>query len=153
MNIGTNKKRRYRSLCDPLPKASTKGILPSVARGYLVSLGIGTGLTLLFSAVLYSLADPTRFLTPVASCVLYISALLGGFLSAKFNRGSALLCGALYAAFMLLTMTFISLFFGFGHSADYPLTTAIAFRAIAVAIAVIGAMIGSHQKTKKRRKK
>lgn len=153
MNIGTNKKRRHKTLCDSLPKTSAKGILPSVVRGYLISLVIGTGMALLCSAMLYSLSDPTRFVTPVAFCVLYISALLGGFLSAKFNRGSALLCGALYAVFMLGTMTLVSLFFGGGHSADYPLTSAVGFRAIAVAIAIVGAMISTHKKPKKRKKR
>ena len=153
MNIGSNKKRTRKTLCDSLPKTSTRGILPCVARGYLVSLGIGTGMTLLCSAMLYSLPDPSRFITPAAFCVLYVCALLGGFLSAKFNRGSALLCGALYAVFMLATMTLVSLLFGGSHSADYKLTSAVGFRAIAAAIAIVGAMIGSHQKPKKRRKK
>jgi putative membrane protein (TIGR04086 family) len=153
MNIGTNKKRRYKTLSDSFPKTSAKGILPSVVRAYLISIGIGTGMTLVCSAMLYSLSDPTRFITPTAFCILYISALLGGFLSAKFNRGSALLCGALYTIFMLGTMTLVSLLFGGDHSADHSLASAVGFRAIAMAMAIVGAMIGSHQKPKKRKKK
>jgi hypothetical protein len=79
--------------------------------------------------------------------------LLGGFFSAKFNRGSALLCGALYAAFMLGTMTLVSLLFGNDLSSDYPLASAIGLRAIALVLAIVGAMVGSHQKPKKRKKK
>ena len=153
MNIGTNKKRRYKTLSDSLPKTAQRGILHAVARGYLVSLLIGLGMTLLCSAVLYSLSDPTRFITPAAFCVLYISALLGGFLSAKYNHSSALLCGSLYAMLMIGSMTLVSLLFGGDHSADYQMTLAIGLRAIAVLLAIVGAMIGTHQKPRKRKKK
>ena len=153
MNMGNTKKPRTRSLTDSIPKSSSGGILRSTLKGYLFSLIIGAVMTLVLSALVYSLSDPNRYIAPVAFCILYISALFGGYLSAKFNRGSALLCGALYSAMMLLSMLTASLFFGGSYSADYSLPLAIGLRGIAAALAVIGAMISTHKQPKKRKRK
>ena len=153
MNIGNTKKRKTKTLTDSIPRSKSSGILHSTLRGYLFSLVIGAALTLLLSAVIYSLSDPNRFVTPVSFCILYISALLGGYLSAKFNRGSALLCGALYSVMMLVTMLIVSLFFVNSYSADHALPLAIGLRGIAAALAIAGAMIAAHKSPKKRKRK
>lgn len=153
MNIGNTKKHRTKHFSESLPKTKSGGIIRSTLRGYLFSLAIGTVMTILLSAVVYSLSDPNRYITPVAFCILYISALLGGFFSARFNRGSALLCGGLYALMMLATMFLISLLFSNNFSSDLSLLPAIGLRGIAAALSIVGAMVGTHQPSKKRKRK
>ena len=153
MNVGNTKKRKTKNFTDAIPKAKDGSILASVLKGYLFSLLIGVGITLLFSAVIYSLSDPCRYITPVSFCILYISAFLGGFLSASIHRGSALLCGALYAAFMLGTMLIVSLLFNGSYATDHSLPLAVGLRGIAAALAIVGAMIATHKRPKKRKRK
>lgn len=154
MNIGKAKKGHSKSSALSLPdNTKPHGILRNTLRGYWISLAIGSVLTLILSAVVYSLADPNRYITPVAFCILYISALLGGFLSAKFNGGSALLCGGLYAVMMLVTMFLVSLFFDGSYSADRSLPLAVGLRGVAAGLSIAGAMIGAHKpRTAKKRK-
>lgn len=153
MNVGNSKKRKHKTFTDSIPRTRPLGIFHATLKGYLFSLGIGAILTLSLSFLVYSLSDPARYVTPVAFCILYISALLGGFLSAKFNHGSALLCGLLYSAMMLITMLAVSLFFNKSFSADHPLSLAIGLRGVAVLLAITGAMIGTHKRKQKRRRK
>lgn len=149
----TTQKRRTKTLGSSLPKVKAGGILPSTLRGYLVSLAIGAAMTLVLSFAVYSLADPNRYLLPVSFCILYISSLLGGFFSAKFNRGSALLCGLLNAAMLLVTMLLVSLFFGEAYSADRSLGLSIGLRGITVLLSVLGAMVATHKSSPKKRKR
>ena len=149
----TTQKRRTKPFGSSLPKAKTGGILHSTLRGYLVSLAIGVAMTLIFSAVVYSLADPNRYITPVSFCILYISSLLGGFFSAKFNRGSALLCGLLYAAMLVASMLFVSFLLNGNYSADRSLGLSVGLRGIAAMLSVLGAMIATHKSPPQKRKR
>ena len=149
----TTQKRRTTTFGSSLPKAKSGGILHSTLHGYLLSLAIGAAMTVLLSALVYSLDDPNRYLAPVAFCILYVVALFGGFLSAKFNRGSALLCGLLNAALLLLTMLAASLLFDGRYSADRSVGLSVGLRGLAALISVVGAMIGTHKKEIKRKRK
>ena len=149
----TTQKRRTKTFGSSLPKAKAGGIFPSTLRGYLVSLAILAAMTLVFSFVVYSLADPNRYILPVSFCILYISSLLGGFFSAKFNRGSALLCGLLNGAMLLATIFLVSLCFGGVHSADRSLGLSVGLRGIALLLSVLGAMIATHKRPPKKRKR
>ena len=149
----TTQKRRTKPFGFSLPKAKTGGILQSTLRGYLTSLAIGVAMTLIFSAAIYSLADPNRYILPVSFCTLYISSLLGGFFSAKFNQGSALLCGLLYAAMLLVSMLLVSLLLNGNYSADRPLGLSVGLRGISLMLSVLGAMIATHKSPQKKRKR
>ncbi len=149
----TTKKRRTKTFGSSLPKTKTSGIFRSTLRGYLFSLAIGAVMTLVLSVAVYSLADPGRYITPVSFCILYISSLFGGFLSVKFNRGSALLCGLLSAAMWLVTMLLLSLFFSGAYSADRSLGLSVGLRGVLALLSVLGAMIGTYKGTQKKRKR
>lgn len=149
----TTQKRRTKTFGSSLPKAKTGGILPSTLRGYLISLAIGTAMTLAFSFIVYSLADPNRYILPVSFCILYISSLLGGFFAAKINRGSALLCGLLNGAMLLVTMFLLSLGFSGTYSADRSLGLSVGLRGVAALLSVLGAMIATHKRPQKKRKR
>ena len=149
----TTQKRRTTTFGSSLPSVGSSGIFRSTLRGYALSLVIGGALTLVLSALVYSLADPNRYLTPVAFCILYISALFGGFLSARFNRGSALLCGLLNAALLLVTMLAVSLLFDGSYSADHSPGLSVGLRGVAALLSVLGAGIGAHKKQTKRKRK
>ena len=83
----------------------------------------------------------------------YLKELLGGFFSAKFNRGSALLCGLLNGAMLLATIFLVSLCFGGVHSADRSLGLSVGLRGIALLLSVLGAMIATHKRPPKKRKR
>lgn len=150
MNIGNKKKSG--SFLGNLKSTRPLGIFMSSLYGLLISLGIGLALTLLVSAILYSLDDPGRYVTPTAIIVLYVSALMGGFITAKLCGGSALLCGGLYSLMMLVLMFVVSLLFGDTYSSEYSLPLAVGLRGIALALALFGAVTGAKQPTKKRKR-
>ncbi len=129
--------------------SSLKKTMKNTALSFLLMTGLSILATVLIAAAFYTTADPNRFISPAAISVLFASSLLGGFLSAKKNKGSALLCGLIYAG-MLLALTFAtSLFFDTTLSAEYSIPTSIGLRGIAVALSVLGAFIGIGQKKKK----
>ena len=121
---------------------SPKGIFPCSAVGAAIAVLTAILLTFAVSAILYSTADPTRFIAPAALSVLYISALAGGFAAARFNRGSALLCGLLVGVMMLAFAFTVSLPISKNLSSDYGVLSAIGLRAAVIACALIGAFIG-----------
>ena len=149
----TTPKRRTKPFGSSLPKTKPSSIFRSTLRGYLYSLGIGAVMTLILSFLVYSLADPNRYILPVSFCILYISALFGGFLSAKINRGSALLCGLLNGVMLIVTMLLISFLLSGTYSADYTPGLAVGLRGIAILLSVLGAMIGTHKTSKKPKRK
>ena len=149
----TTSKRRTKTSGSSLPNPKNDGILRSTLRGFLVSLAIGAALTLILSVVVYSLADPNRYITPVSFCILYVTSLFGGFFSSRFNRGSALLCGLLNAAMLLAAMLVVSLLFSGKYSADHSPALAVGLRGVAALLSVLGAMIGTHKPPKKRKRK
>jgi putative membrane protein (TIGR04086 family) len=131
-----------------------KGFLPCSLIGALIAIAISAVLAIVFSYILYKTADPTRYLTPVALSVLYVSALLGGFIAVRFNSGSALLCG-LVTGVLLIAITFIfSLLVKQSLSSDHSAMDAIALRATIPVCSIIGAFIGNSKPSsdKKRRK-
>ena len=131
-----------------------KGFLSCSLIGAVIAIAISALLAVVLSYVLYKTDDPTRYLTPVALSVLYISALMGGFRAVRFNKGSALLCG-LITGVLLLAVTFIfSLPIKQSLSSDHSILNAVALRAAVVVCSIIGAFIGISKPNpdKKRRK-
>jgi putative membrane protein (TIGR04086 family) len=72
-----------------------KSFFVSVFLGTLISLAIGIALLLIACFTGLSMEDPDR-LIPIFSLIsLFITALLGGYLSARAHRENGLFCGAL----------------------------------------------------------
>ncbi len=129
---------------------SLKKTIKNTAWSFLIITGLSILATVLIAAAFYATADPNRFISPAAISILFISSLLGGFVSSKKNKGSALLCGLIYAGMLLVLILTVSLFFNTNLSAEYSLPTSFGLRGIAAALSVLGAFIGIGQKKRKR---
>lgn len=144
--LSTNGHARF---SERIPASVPRNIFKSTAQSFLIVLVLLLASAVLVAALIYSLADPNRYIAPASMSLLYIFSLLGGFLSAKRHGGSALLCGLLFAAMMLATMMLTSLFFPLSLSADRSLAFEIGLRGIAIALSIAGAMIGTKPKKRK----
>ena len=131
-----------------------KGFFRCSLLGAAIAMALGTVLAVVVAFALYQAADPTRYITPAALSVLYISSLLGGFAATRLNLGSALLCGLTTGALLLAVSFIISLAISPSMSSEYNIINAIALRAAVLVCSIIGAFIGVSKKKhdKKRRK-
>ena len=131
-----------------------KGFLSCSLVGAVIAIGISAILAIVFSYILYKTPDPTSYLTPIALSVLYISALLGGFISVRLNRGSALLCGLVTGVLLLAVAFILSLPINPSLSADHSIMEAVSLRVVVIICSITGAFIGISKPSpdKKRRK-
>ena len=154
MTSKTSKKQgrvqRRPGLTGAIKSAAPRGILPSSLRGLAAALICCAALMFVASAIVYSTADPNRYVTPASLTVLYISCFCGGLVAAKCNRGAALVCGTLVSV-MLLTLLFVASFLlDPSLSAEHSLPLAIGLRGIAIALSILGALVGGGEKKKKK---
>ncbi len=139
---------------DGISSHMPKGFFRCSLMGTVIAMAIGVLLAIIVAFVIYQTADPTRYITPAALSVLYISSLFGGFAAARFNRGSALLCGLTTGALLLAATFIFSLPISENMSSDYNVINAVALRAAVLVCSIIGAFIGvSKKKPDKKRKK
>ena len=138
---------------EKIPASTPRNIFKSVAQSFLIVTIALFISALLVSAVLYTLADPNRYIRPASMSLIYIASLLGGFVSVKRYKGSPLLCGLLFAAMILVAAFIVSLVFPNALSADRPLPLEIGLRGITAALSVAGALIGSSQRKRTSHKK
>ena len=129
-----------------------RGLIPCSALGALIAVCCAVFLAFATSAIIYRTPDPACYTTPSAFTALYVSALIGGFAAARFNKCSALLCGLLVGVTILVLTFAVSLPIPNELSADYGIIEGIALRAAVIACSVIGAFIGVTHKTNKKRK-
>ena len=132
---------------DGIKSFTPKGLLPCSAVGAAIAVLCALLLTFAVSAILYSTSDPSRLITPAAFSVLYISALAGGFAAARFNRGSALLCGLLVGAMLVVFGFTVSLPISRSLSSDYGIPVEIGLRVAVIVCSLIGAFIGVTKNT------
>jgi len=152
MKSKTQKRTDRTGLTGSIRSSAPRGILSSSLRGLAASLIFGILLLIATSAIVYATDDPTRFVLPTALTVLYISSFLGGLVSARSNRGSALLCGGLTSLMLLSLLFAASLCVSPALSADFGLPMSFGLRGIAMAASLVGAFLGVGEKKSKKRK-
>ena len=81
--------------------------------------------------------------------VIYISALIGGFVSVRQNKKDALLCGIVSGAMLALCFFVISLFFADGSS-SYSFLIELILRGAMLLMSVFGAFAGLNRGNKRR---
>ena len=128
--------------------ASNKNIFACVVKGTLWGIAFGAVSLLISAAVGLSLPDPEKYSAPLALAVLFISAFVGAFVSAKKFGESGLRAGLFSGVLFLLVLALAAL--GFGPSIK-PLMFAICAAVILVTSAFAGISGASH-KPRKRRK-
>ena len=121
-------------------------------KGVLVSILSGAVLLLLFGWICFSRADPSALTGILGRAALYISAFLGGFFAARFNREAGLLSGLLTGGIFMLFVIMLSLFLR-GGSEPIGFMTWIMFLLVALLGGVGGYLGTPNGKKRKRRKK
>lgn len=112
-----------------------------VLRAFLISVGIGAGLILLFSIVAYFLPDPNPMIRPLAYTAVGLTALLGGTVAGRLHRGAPAVCGLINGILLLALMLLLSLFFRSLASGYSAWISALLHAAIPL-LSFVGALIG-----------
>ncbi len=97
----------------------------------------------------YGSADPTALLRPMAYAIVLSASLVLGFSAARMRGRQGLLCGGLAALLMLLLLT-VGLLATMGEGGFSP-ERILPLYLIAAAMAVLGGVLGSLRREKRRR--
>lgn len=125
-----------------------KRVLPALP------ITVAVGLLLLFvtAALLLLTKDPGRYYTPIALAVLYLTALVGGFIATRLaRRRLPLLCGITEGAFLLIFCTVTGLFMPEAWHGGISGGIAALTRLLLLPVAVLGALVGAREKNRRYR--
>ena len=134
--------------------AESPALLPALARGLLASILSGLLLCLAASLAAYFTPDPASLARPLGLAASFLTALTGGYCTAKIHRREALLCGLLTGGAMLCVMLLLSLALSSlssGHSVGLSVGLHLAFPLLST----VGAFLGIRKKptaSKRRRR-
>ena len=145
--------RQKSRLTDGIRSPVSLGLLPSCLRGLAAALICCTALLLIASGIVYSLDDPNRYVIPASLTVLYLSCFFGGFVSTRYNRGGALVCGLLVSVTLLILLLAASLLLPPSLSAEHKLPLSLGLRGLAIAFSIAGSLMSTGQKKKRSGKK
>ena len=151
-------KKRYRTVghaheVERIKSYFPKKLFPSVGMGVLISIISIAALSLLMALIIYKTADPASYVTPAAYTVLYISALMAGFSATKLNRRSPLLCGLLTGGALIAISFIMGFVLNDSLSSGYSLIHGLLLKCAILVCSILGAFIGSTQKTRKNKKR
>ena len=123
--------------------------LKSSLFGSAIGIVCAFALMMIGAFVCYSSPDPHKLTGAVSLAALYLSSLVSGFTAVRRNRSSALLCGGLSGAFLMLFFIICSLFFDLESAFDFPIS--ILLRVCIIATAALGGYAGLKRNTNKRK--
>ncbi|MBQ7319727.1 MAG: YrzE family protein [Clostridia bacterium] len=125
--------------------SSWSELLPRLGRGLGLSAAVslvGGGILLLAAAaILIALEDPGAGIIGAGAAVLLLTALIGGFVTAREAASRTLLCGVCSAGVLLL-LTWMASFCIADEAATLSTGIALALRAAVVLFSVLGASLG-----------
>ena len=127
-----------------------KSFLSSVVLGTWSALAIGLFLLTAVCFLGLSMKDPGKYTPMLALAVLFLSALIGGYLAARSHQKSGLACGALAGIFMVGTLVLAAFAFGLRIHISLFVICAPALTIISAISGVVG--VGAQPKPKRKRK-
>ena len=140
-----SRSRRSSASLPPSQSASWAELLPRLLRGLAlsgaISLVLGVLLPIVAAAMLMPLEDPAVAIAPTSAAVLLLTALVGGFVTARKAGAKALLCGVCSAGVWLL-LTWGGSFCLSSIAAPFHGGTALGMSAATVLLSVLGASLG-----------
>jgi len=125
--------------------STSSATLPRTAKS--VFLGSGIALISVFILIIilsaFSLVfnDPNKMIVPFALTAILVSSFIGGFISSKLNSSSALICGLLCGAILLVFYLFGSFIFK-SQASSATMLHILGFRICVPIMSVIGAYLG-----------
>ena len=147
----TERKKKKRSL------GYEGGGMLTIFKSSFVGLGIslGVGLVLWFAAaiVAYSCNDPDGILSALAFCAVYITSLVGGFVSSKVKGEGGLICGVLNGVMLVFVLLLVSVIFDESYSSGYRAIWAFLLRGAVVLMSALGGLIGAYKRPKRRQRR
>ena len=122
---------------------------------------IGTGggllsaliLALIGAIVCISSADPHSLMIPISLIALYLSAMIGGWITVRLHKKAPLPCGTLCGAMMLFLLVLLSLFFDKKEGGGFSLGISLLLRALVPFFSILGARLGWKRSSRGRRAK
>lgn len=155
-NAKKSKKRKKASAAKAHQKEGEKGLaslLQSSLFGSLIGLVTAFVLLLGGTAIAMRASDPDAMISPLSLFALYASAFFGGFFALRKNRSSALVCGSLSGAFLLLFFLVLSFFLRANSETHFPSLVAWLLRIAMLPISAAGGFLGMSQKAKRHKKR
>lgn len=126
------------------------GFLKNSVKGFLAAIFSSGILLLLFGWICYTREDPSALAGILGRVALYISAFLGGFLAARFNREKGLLSGLATGGAFMLFVALLSMILR-GENEPVKFMTWIMFLLILL-VGTVGGYLGVPSGKKKKRK-
>ena len=143
------KKRKHSSI----PKDSFAYLIRSSALGLAASMICAAISLLIGAAICYFAPDPNKYIIPVGIIAIYLSAMVGGFVSRRLQGGDTLLSGGICGALLMLAFLFFTLFFEKEDGDIFSTGVSLILRATVIAASILGAFIGSRQRKAPRRRR
>ena len=116
-------------------------------KGSAITLGIGFVMTVITALIAYFSADPNTLIQPLAWGASAITALMGGFVTARIHRHSALICGLFSGGIMTCVMILASLFLK-SYATGYSTLISTLLHTAFILLSIIGAFLGLKQPKK-----
>ena len=110
-------------------------------KSLLLTLGIGIASTLICSLGAYFYPDPNRLTLPLGLAASGLTAFLGGMITSRIHRHSALLCGLLSGSLFNALMMLLSLCFA-SEAQGYTALISALLHAGFLLLSVAGAYLG-----------
>ncbi len=142
---------RKGALTDAIRSTAPRGVLPSCLLGLAAAVLCAVLLLLISSAIVYSTADPDRYVIPAGLSVLYICCFAGGLAASRANRRLGWICGLLVGLALAVLSFLLALPLSPSLSADRSPIMEVGLRGLAILFSVLGGLAGAETARKKKR--
>ncbi len=149
----SKKRKTSNPKSDAAHSSSIRLVFLSSLFGAVLALAVMLALILLFCAVALAFEYPHKFLTPLSLFSLGAAAFFGGMIATRKNGGSALLCGLLSGALLLLTLKILTVIIPVSQAVSASELTAKLLSLSALPLSALGAFLGVPQSKNKSRHK
>ena len=144
--------RKERSRRKEPVESGSELFFPHLLKGFAVTVGAGIGCLLTLSAIAYYCADPSALIPFFALLGAGLTALIGGFSTARLHKHAALLCGLGNGGLLLALMLLLSLGFS-KNGSGYSTAISLLLHTGIPILSISGAYLGLPKSAPKRRKK
>lgn len=127
-------------------------VLRASVFGTCMGIFIAVLLLIICSVICILSSDPNSVITPLSVSIILTVYFSAGFAASK-KRASAIPCGALSGAFIAIIFFVISLIISPDTPSELPLPVLLLLRISFIAVAILGALLGTNTKSKGKRKK
>ena len=140
--LHTAKKSSHHAKGQHRQQDNTQQLMPKLLlKGSAITIGIGFAMTVVTSLIAYFSTDPNTLIRPLAWGASAITALIGGFITTRLHKHSALICGLFSGGMMTCMMILASLFLKSFASGYSTLISALLHTGF-ILLSVAGAFLG-----------